>query len=826
MFTGQIPLYYINIAEAIIKMNRTSTTTRRIFLLFSILASVLSAKAIETEIRYKVGKVKTVYFVWGVNDWQKYPKQVPGSFSKGKSIRTPMKREGDEYVVRLDIDSGYVVNYAFMFVKEEGPFNVDVKYWDMDDEGNSKGFFFNSADRRVVRVVADLSKLSPTNKADLGTYQRNLLLTFGLGALLFFIINRFYFKRPTSLFSQAGFFVALSGGLALTLFFIRAYLSGQLDLVALSPLQTVWQMLGAAWDDMKLVAMLFLFFGSLFLYLTKWRNILLVAYSFFALVTVLAAFINIQVVAILGRPFNYQWFYYSGFLKSRDASLAFSENVNVQFVTGIFMMLVTTMAVVWLLYQFYQKRNAAIVLFFPALLILTLAAHVKSTTPAVKAANPILFFVSSAFGEDASFSINKSYAGKSDFEKKNINEVQAPYANAFGEGKIKNVVFFVLESTPWEYVTPYNNSINATPFLNAYPNKAVFENVYAHIPATNKSMFSFLCSTYPEISFKSITLEYPNIPLPSIPSELKKHGYRTAFFNSGDNQYQDAGTFLKAREFDVVEDFKQGNCNQTIFRDQRYTNHNLDGVDDSCLSPRFFNWLVADTSRPFFAMLWTFQTHYPYFTTGALKNFNTGNSTLERYLNALNRADESLKALVKGLEERGLLESTLIVVSGDHGEAFGRHNQTTHASAIYEENLHVPLILMNPNLFKGERLNVLGGISDIAPTIFSVINKPAPQTWQGENLFSVNRRQRVYFFNPYVDYLFGLREGNKKLIYNITANSYELYDLTNDPRETKNIAKENETFVRQAKEKLHSWMYYQDDHMNKLTQYKSLNAGK
>jgi lipoteichoic acid synthase len=224
--------------------------------------------------------------------------------------------------------------------------------------------------------------------------------------------------------------------------------------------------------------------------------------------------------------------------------------------------------------------------------------------------------------------------------------------------------------------------------------------------------------------------------------------------------------------------------------------------------------------------MWTFQTHYPYFTTGPLKDYNTGNGTLERYLNALNRADETLKALVKGLQDRGLLESTLIVVCGDHGEAFGRHNQSTHASAVYEENLHVPLILMNPQLFQGERLPVIGGISDIAPTIFSVLNKPAPPTWQGENLFSISRRERVYFFNPYVEYLFGLRDGNLKLIYNITADKYEVYDMEKDPKETTDVSKENETFVKQAKEKLHAWMYYQDEYMKKISEYKIPNTTK
>jgi len=794
------------------------------FLILSVFMS-LSSSAIETEVRYKVAGVKEVYFIWGVNDWQKYPKMLPGTFTKGKAMRTRMKKEGDEYVVKLDIDSGYVVDYGFRFTKEVGPFNMEVTYWDLDEE-KTKGYFLKPEDRKVTKAAADFNRLLPGSKPDLGLFARNLLLFFGISSLLLFITRRYFLKKPRPAFSQAGYFIALTGGLALMLFFIRVSISGELNYFVFGPLDSIWQMLGASWDDMKYVGILFAFFGSLFLWLKKWRKTILVTYSFVAFLSVIAALANIRVLSLLGRPFNYQWFYYSGFLKSRDASLAFAANVNVYFFAGMLMMVVTMCTMAWLLYQLYLRKNWPVFLFFPLLFVLASLAQFKSKLPEVKAANPILFFVESAFSEDASSAVNKNFAGKSDFEKKNTDSLPASYAASFGQGKIKNVVFFVLESTPWEYVTPYNSAIRATPFLDEYRNKAVFEKVYAHIPSTNKSMFSFLCASYPEISFKSITLEHPNIPLSSIPSELKKYGYRTAFFNSGDNQYQDAGTFLKAREFDVVEDFHQGNCNEKVFSDKRFTEHNLDGVDDSCLSPRFFNWLGTDTSKPFFAMMWTFQTHYPYFTTGPLKDYNTGNGTLERYLNALNRADETLKALVKGLQDRGLLESTLIVVCGDHGEAFGRHNQSTHASAVYEENLHVPLILMNPQLFQGERLPVIGGISDIAPTIFSVLNKPAPPTWQGENLFSISRRERVYFFNPYVEYLFGLRDGNLKLIYNITADKYEVYDMEKDPKETTDVSKENETFVKQAKEKLHAWMYYQDEYMKKISEYKIPNTTK
>ncbi len=208
-------------------------------------------------------------------------------------------------------------------------------------------------------------------------------------------------------------------------------------------------------------------------------------------------------------------------------------------------------------------------------------------------------------------------------------------------------------------------------------------------------------------------------------------------------------------------------------------------------------------------MLWTYQTHYPYFSTSIPMDFHTNNVSKEKYLNALHDADETLRLLVEGLKKRDLFKSTLIVVVGDHGEAFGRHGQTAHAGGIFEENLHVPLMLINPEIFKGERLKVVGGISDIAPTIFSVLNKNIPQQWQGENLFSSSRRDKVYFFSPYSDFLFGCREGNYKFMYNATSNTYSLFDLKTDPNESVNIAEKNPQYMEDTKRHLNTWIQYQ-----------------
>jgi hypothetical protein len=170
----------------------------------------------------------------------------------------------------------------------------------------------------------------------------------------------------------------------------------------------------------------------------------------------------------------------------------------------------------------------------------------------------------------------------------------------------------------------------------------------------------------------------------------------------------------------------------------------------------------------------------------------------------------STVVLLRALEASGQLDSTLVVVIGDHGEAFGRHNQWGHGTRIYEENLKVPCILINPKLFHGEERVVVGGLVDIAPTILDVIGQTKmPDNWQGRSLFAEGRSNRVYFCAPWSDFLFGYRDGGKKLIYNATKNTFEVFDLTKDPQEAMNLASTESAFIRAGREYMAAWVQYQ-----------------
>ena len=234
------------------------------------------------------------------------------------------------------------------------------------------------------------------------------------------------------------------------------------------------------------------------------------------------------------------------------------------------------------------------------------------------------------------------------------------------------------------------------------------------------------------------------------------------------------------------------------------------GIDDICLADRFSLWLDNTQAENFFSVIWTVQGHYPYFFAKEEEDFGVNDINFNRYLNALKHNDELVGKVMKDLEDRGLAASTLVVVTGDHGEAFGQHNQYGHGTAIYDENLRVPLYFINSSLFNGQRNTDLVGMKDLAPTAFSLINMEYPDLWQGRDLLSTNSRE-VFFFAPWSDYLFGYRSGNKKFIFNESQNEVEVYDLSTDPKEKINLFSVGmRQEVEQARFKLGAWVQYQD----------------
>jgi lipoteichoic acid synthase len=625
--------------------------------------------------------------------------------------------------------------------------------------------------------------------------------------------------------------VSLSVAAISVMFLVRARLVGTLFRGSLTtPLAAMMKALVASYYDVLFLVSSSAPFIMLSLLLKQrplGQRVLRCIFACWISFVVASSLANMSVIKYLGKPFTYQWLYYSDFLKSMPAQQAILANISVQFCVAVAGAVAIFFLILWSAYRLTmlaarsQYKVAIALLAVPVIVVYLAFSRWQVGEQKLRyaqIANPIVAFAESLATKNLPVLYTMpTTVGTSDFEVPSAFVPVAAISARPVQSDIKNVLLVVLESTPAKLVGLYGSSFPTTPHLDAHRTQSlVFLNVHAHWPTTTSTLVSLLTSTYPWPAAKYITSQYPDITLTAISTELKKYGYRTSFFNSADLRFQNTGTFLAYRDFDVVKDYYTIPCSSPVKQNTSRETFstvawmNLDGIDDACTADMLLDWIGQVPERPFFAIMWTMMTHYPYFSPQKETKFSTDNREFYRYLNALRHGDEILGKILAELDTLGLAKSTLVVVLGDHGESFGEHGERGHISQLYQENVHIPLVFINPDHFRGETSAIIGGIVDIAPTVMDMLGLPPAPNWQGRSLFAHDRPQRTYFFTPLGELLFGYRDGNLKYIYNASQGSFEIYDLAKDPDEQQNLFDGNPNLQNAILERLAAWVQYQD----------------
>jgi arylsulfatase A-like enzyme len=154
--------------------------------------------------------------------------------------------------------------------------------------------------------------------------------------------------------------------------------------------------------------------------------------------------------------------------------------------------------------------------------------------------------------------------------------------------------------------------------------------------------------------------------------------------------------------------------------------------------------------------------------------------------------DAELARLLAGLDTLGVRGSTLVVVTADHGEEFQEHGRLTHGSHLYEETVHVPLVVAGPGIRPARRADLAQGI-DLFPTLAARLGLPLPPGLPGRDLLAGGAAGPV--FSETVRgiapdgsriELLAARRGRWKLVRTPALDRTELYDLAEDPGEQQN----------------------------------------
>ena len=322
------------------------------------------------------------------------------------------------------------------------------------------------------------------------------------------------------------------------------------------------------------------------------------------------------------------------------------------------------------------------------------------------------------------------------------------------------------------------------PGLQAVAAQAVdFENAYAHGASTYWSVPSLMASTVPS-RLDMGRDQTPVAAMTLLAEVLQPAGWHTAlfanvtiFFVRGLRQGTDVGNY-ETSDF-TVHGAKPGSA------------HLTDGL------LRHVDAFLAGKATPkkdrLFLWGHYYDPHDPYFEVPGFPAED--GSDKAKYEAIVRYTDQEITRLIKGLQERGLWEKTLFVLTADHGDEFLDHGHRFHGHSLYEEMVHVPLLLHVPGVAP-RRIAAPIGHLDVGPTLLDLLNLPVPKGWLGQSRAATLRTGQpwpetpVYFEalpdSNYKAHQVGVRVGNLKLIHRVREHIFELYDLEADPKERSN----------------------------------------
>jgi arylsulfatase A-like enzyme len=357
-----------------------------------------------------------------------------------------------------------------------------------------------------------------------------------------------------------------------------------------------------------------------------------------------------------------------------------------------------------------------------------------------------------------------------------------------------NVLLIVLESVgslqllsgdglPPAQVTPH--------LAKLAQGSVVFDSIYSVFPATVRTHVAMttggLFPTGGSV-YELLDLDYQG---PTLPRAFGAAGYDTALFAGERLDGENMHAFMRKAGYRTFYDFADDRLHHT-----KETVISPWGAQEEFTIGLIDRWLDAHARTapgPFFLNYLTAATHHPYGVPDGYSGPFPGDDSFSRYRNALHYTDAALGKLFDALAQRGLLDETIIAVTGDHGQAFGTTHPLnfTHRNRINEENVKSFLMLVPPARRRSPGPVVshrVGSTGDIMPTLLAAAGC-RPVDVPGRNLCSEwFTPQPVFFHKNMVPEQWGLRDGNWKFIGGIRNREQELYDLANDPTEQMNLA--------------------------------------
>ena len=388
-----------------------------------------------------------------------------------------------------------------------------------------------------------------------------------------------------------------------------------------------------------------------------------------------------------------------------------------------------------------------------------------------------------------------------------------------------NVILIIADTLRADALGVYGARPSPSPVIDGFAQTAVrFEQAYSQSTWTRPSIATILTSLYPSVHGATHKLDALPDRVTTLAEAFRANGYWTAGFVTNINvapifnfqQGYDEYTYLQPDFYFWASDSATRLAiykglrvvRERAFRDRIYFYNYYQ--DAAVLGDAVGQWLEQRPPSPFFLLLHYMDPHDPYFEIpynghGVARVTNPDPPAARRdelhklYVEDVAYLDAHLEDLFKRLKAHDLYDNTVIAFTADHGEEFQEHGGWWHGTTLYQEEMHVPLIVKRahePQAGSAESRVVRS--LDVAPTIMAAAGLAPPASFEGHDLFTPPSGEPEPLFaeeDLEGNVLNALRIGPWKIV---TANPnnprglhpVELYNLDEDPSEHRNLAPE------------------------------------
>ncbi len=370
-----------------------------------------------------------------------------------------------------------------------------------------------------------------------------------------------------------------------------------------------------------------------------------------------------------------------------------------------------------------------------------------------------------------------------------------------------NILLITMDTTRPDHLSCYSPKAAPTPNVDGLAARGTrFTQAVVQVPLTLPSHACIHTGAYPQTNGIRDNGGFRLDPhVPTLAGLLGTHGFETAAF---------IGAAILNHRYGLNRGF------QTYADDMHETKHveKLPGIMAEIpaeeVAGRALDWLqsaekkgIGRAGKPFFLWMHFYDPHFPY---DPPEPFRTRFRS-DPYAGEIVYTDVQIGRVLDWLKAKKIEDQTLVVLMGDHGESLGEHGEYTHGIFLYDSTVHVPLIIAGPGLPKGVKVDQQVRSIDILPTVLDFFSISESNRSQGESLLPLlTSGHSVRTTYSYMESLYprtamawselrGVRAGDWKLI---VAPKPELYQLSADPRESRNIIGQNAAETERLKKRV------------------------